>query len=151
MDDRKPWDKLPNEPERAYVRFLAYRNLGPGRSIQSAIKASKGNEKRNGQWSRDSSMYDWQERATLYDIQVLAPKLGNEVVLNWSIAAREISKTLVEEILSGKLRPRNFSEALELFNVLSNLVTPETLEAAKQSVREYLDSGKGEPGTDATD
>lgn len=146
MDERKPWDQLPNEPDRAYARFLVYLHLGPSRSILAAVKASKGDERRNGQWGRDSSNYDWQSRATLYDIQVLAPKLGKEVVINWSIAAQEMSKQLVQEILGGKLRPRNFSEVIDLFNVLSNLVTPETLEAVKQSVSGYFDAGEGEGG-----
>ena len=144
MDEqKKTWEQLENEPDRAYARFLVYLHLGPSRSLQDAIKATKGNERQSGQWGRDSSTYNWLSRATAYDINVLAPKLGTEVVINWSIAAQELSKQLVQEIMGGKLRPKNFDQALELFNVLSSLVTPETLQAVQQSVGSYFDNGTG--------
>ena len=141
-DERKPWDQLDNEPDRAYARFLVYLHLGPSRSIDRAfhVASKRTTGRAGGAWSADSTMYNWPSRATAYDINVLAPKLGTEVVINWSIAAGELSKQLLDEIREGKLRPRNFDQVLELFNVLSSLITPETLKAVQQSVGSFVDS-----------
>jgi hypothetical protein len=133
-EERKPWDQMVDEPDAAYRRFLVYLGLGPGRSIEKAIEAEKGIKRQNGQWYRDSSNYRWKERTAAYDIAMLAPQMGSEVVINWTAAANEWSKNLLEAIQGGKMKPKNFDQTVTLFNVFANFVTPETLEAAKSFI-----------------
>lgn len=144
-DERKPWEQLEDEPDRAYARFLVYLNMGPGRSVEKAIEAAKGEKRRNGQWERDGSTFNWKDRATAFDIAVLTPQMGSEVVINWTTAANEWSKNLLEAIQNGKMKPKSFEQAVTLFNVFANFVTPETLEAAKSFIGGNFGRESGEP------
>lgn len=88
-DERiEEWDRLPDEPERAYAAFIAYRDLGPSaRSIARAADVIKGKigeslgtgeggrARRNSQgrkkppanYEKWSSTYRWVERAAAWD------------------------------------------------------------------------------------
>src|SRR5262249_5670477 len=76
----KPWDQRPDEPDPAFVRFLIYRDLGPGRSLIQAYLAflrlldgsTEGVERRSipGQWYRDSRQWEWVRRARAWDVEV---------------------------------------------------------------------------------
>jgi hypothetical protein len=65
------WDRLENEPERAYRAFEVYRNLPSGkRTLIEAYRQHVGNPdaaKPSDTWSRWSSEFAWRERAAAYD------------------------------------------------------------------------------------
>ncbi len=65
------WDRLVNEPERAYRAFECYRNLPSGeRTLIEAYRQHVGNPdavKPSDTWSRWSSQFAWRERAAAYD------------------------------------------------------------------------------------
>jgi hypothetical protein len=65
------WDRLENEPERAYRAFESYRNLPSGeRTVIAAYRQHVGNPhaaKPSDTWSRWSSQFAWRERAAAYD------------------------------------------------------------------------------------
>jgi len=68
---KEVWDRIENEPERAYRAFEAYRNLPGGRrTLIEAYRQHVGNPeaaKSSDTWSRWSSRFAWRERAAAYD------------------------------------------------------------------------------------
>lgn len=83
MDIQKKelWDRLENEPERAYRAFECFLNLPSGqRTLLAAYKQHVGNPgaaKPSDTWSRWSSSFAWRERAAA-DSQKVALKAGKE-------------------------------------------------------------------------
>ena len=65
------WDRLENEPERAYRAFEVYRNFPSAeRTLIKAYRQHVGNpeaSKPSDTWSRWSSAFAWRERAAAYD------------------------------------------------------------------------------------
>ena len=70
-EKRDLWDRLQNEPERAYRAFEVYRNLpSRERTLIAAYRQHVGNPdaaKASDTWSRWSSEFAWRERAAAYD------------------------------------------------------------------------------------
>src|SRR5919112_6281577 len=70
-EKRALWDRLENEPERAYRAFESYRNLPSGeRTLIAAYRLHVGNPdavKPSDTWSRWSNEFAWRERAAAYD------------------------------------------------------------------------------------
>jgi len=134
----KPWDQLPDEPITAYRRFMIYRDLGPLRTIEKAYKAFKGNAKHSnsvpGMWGKDSVDYNWLNRATFWDIEMMSEH-GTQAVINWVLSLVELSEQTLEEMQSGRLKPRSFEQVLGALDVLGKFVTPETVEAAREFAR----------------
>jgi hypothetical protein len=68
------WDRLENEPERAYRAFESFRNLPSGeRTLMEAYRGHVGNPhapKPSDTWSRWSSEFAWRERAAAYDAHI---------------------------------------------------------------------------------
>ena len=133
-----PWDQLLDEPITAYRRFLVYRNLGPGRTLEKAYRATKGNkgqqESPPGSWTRNTTQYNWVERATAWDIEQMS-QYGTQAVINWVLSIVELSEQTLVEIQSGRLKPRSFDQLLGALDVLGKFVTPETVEAAREFAR----------------
>jgi len=66
--DRQPWEKRPDETQRAYEVFCIYRDLGPERSLQKAHDAEYGEGAGNLRYVEGwSSDYDWPDRAAAHD------------------------------------------------------------------------------------
>jgi hypothetical protein len=65
------WDRLENEPERAYRAFESYRNLPSGeRTLIEAYRQHVGDPnaaKPSDTWSRWFNQYGWRERARAHD------------------------------------------------------------------------------------
>ncbi len=104
MNETQPWDKHPDESSRAYAAFVAYRDLGPERSIDKAHRAQWSANPQNGgktapktaprHWTKWSSDYRWVERTALYDQFVDAQVL--QTYQSKLTAARE--KLLADEM-----------------------------------------------------
>src|SRR5918999_1138736 len=71
---RELWDRLENEPERAYRAFESFRNLPSGeRTLIEAYRQHVGNSdaaKPSDTWSRWSREFAWRERAAAYDAYI---------------------------------------------------------------------------------
>jgi hypothetical protein len=71
MQKKELWDRLENEPERAYRAFESYRNLSSSeRTLIAAYRQHVGNpeaSKPSDTWSRWSSEFAWRERAAAFD------------------------------------------------------------------------------------
>lgn len=65
--DRRPWDRQPNEPARAFESFAVYRGLGSKRSIAAAARQTQRSERTAQGWAQT---YRWEERAAAWDRQL---------------------------------------------------------------------------------
>jgi hypothetical protein len=72
--NKELWDRLENEPERAYRAFESYRHLPSAeRTLIAAYRQHVGNPsavKPSDTWSRWSSAFAWRERAAAYDAHI---------------------------------------------------------------------------------
>jgi hypothetical protein len=70
-ENRELWDRLENEPERAYRAFESYLGLPSGeRTVVEAYRSHVGNPaatKISDTWAKWSSDYAWRLRASAYD------------------------------------------------------------------------------------
>jgi hypothetical protein len=83
MDTEKQkelWERLENEPERAYRAFENYLTLPTGdRTLLEAYRRHVGNSlavKPSDTWSRWSSQFAWRERAAAYDDHLASLRRG---------------------------------------------------------------------------
>jgi len=71
IQKRELWDRLENEPERAYRAFECFLSLpSDHRTIVEAYRVYVGNpdaEKPSDTWSRWSNTFAWRERTAAYD------------------------------------------------------------------------------------
>src|SRR5215208_1278986 len=71
IENMEVWDRLENEPERAYRAFESFFALPGGkRTLLEAYRQHVGNPdalKPSDTWSRWSSQFAWRERASAYD------------------------------------------------------------------------------------
>jgi hypothetical protein len=70
IQKRELWDRLENEPERAYRAFESFLSLPSGeRTLTAAYQRHGGNPdaRPSDTWSRWSSDFAWRERAAAYD------------------------------------------------------------------------------------
>src|SRR5215218_6445493 len=71
IQKRELWDRLANEPERAYRAFEVFLTLPSGeRTLLEAYRRHVGNPdaaKPSDTWSGWSSSFAWRERAAAYD------------------------------------------------------------------------------------
>lgn len=60
----KPWERQKGESEKAYEAFVAYRDMGQGRTISAVVKRL---EKSRSLIDRWKDRWEWQERVRVYD------------------------------------------------------------------------------------
>ncbi len=83
--ERLPWDRQPREGEQAYAAFLAYRDLGPSRTLEATRKhlgKSPGYLKPIERWS---ALRDWRQRSCAWDdhLQSGRDKVAAEQAALW--------------------------------------------------------------------
>lgn len=75
-EERKPWERLPDENARWFARFEAFRLAGPGRSFLGAYngmgdqKGPKGSDSLPRTWRAAAIRFDWRARAEAWDAHV---------------------------------------------------------------------------------
>jgi hypothetical protein len=70
----RPWEKRDGETARAYAAFLAYRDMGPERSVVGAYRVMAGREKAvrpPGYWKGWAERHSWTFRADQFDAHLL--------------------------------------------------------------------------------
>ena len=155
-----PWDQLPTEPDEAFARFLLYRNLGPGRSQQSAyetylatfrnaapkeLTAGKSAKKPQvpGHWNDDSAKYRWVDRATAWDIDQLQ-RHGPELARLWVGILLVAARKCAEKLAQPGCRPKDFMQAIAVVDKLAPFLSPD----AVKSLQPAAESGRGKPKPD---
>lgn len=140
----EPWDQQSGEPDAAYARFLRYRNMGPGRSLDAAFAASLPAAKRHkppplsGQWIDDSARWKWVERTAKWDVHVLLTA-GRDAAAAYMIALRAFAEKTLAVVL--KVKPTDdFDQAMRAVDLLSKLITHEAVDEVLRQAR--MDSGE---------
>lgn len=149
----KDWEQLTDEPAAAYARFLIYRNLGPGRTLDAAYaanspKARKGKKRQGiapGQWTKESSDFEWRARATAWDIEQLQNIVPGAIVSVFG-AIDEFALVTLRALQSGSMRPRTWAQLMSAMGVLIGFISPETAKHAMDQFRRTV-----EPGAEETD
>src|SRR5215217_5861023 len=121
MDTQKKelWDRLENEPERAYRAFECYLSLpSDGRTVVEAYRAHVGNPnavKPSDTWSGWSNTFAWRERAVAYDDHLARLRRGayeRAIEEEATRQAREVEKTRGR---SNELLTLGYVRAMEWF------------------------------------
>jgi len=64
----KPWEiRMSGESPRAFNAFCFYRAMGYRRSIKACMELHGIEAKKYGSWARWARLFDWKNRAALYD------------------------------------------------------------------------------------
>jgi len=119
--------RLPDEPEAAFRRFLAYRNLGPSRTLDAAYRAFPGVKKgvkrcrAPGQWQRDSVAFHWPARALAWDVSVLAQK-GQAIVVRFVDALEFATTKALTALALETTKPTDWAEALKALDIIGSFV-----------------------------
>jgi hypothetical protein len=135
--ERKPWEQRPDEPEAAFVRFLIYLNLGPGRSLNAAYRtflsnlgeATEGHERPQapGQWHRDMRLFGWLSRARAWDVAVFS-EVGREAAIALMSYVRALAVKGLEALAESS-GPADWKDHLETIHALSSIIPQETFAA----------------------
>jgi hypothetical protein len=70
-----PWDRLDDEPLPAYAAFMAYRDLGLGRTVTQAYRQRQRKpdaRQVDGTWNKWVKQYRWHERVAAWDASLAA-------------------------------------------------------------------------------
>lgn len=119
------WDQQPNESNAAYARFLAYRNLGPGRTLERAAQQNPRNSNSIATYERDSSTHNWVERATAWDVANLLVQ-GKRAATLYVAAVERAAERLLEALESG-VKPDDFNSITKALELLSKLFPGESI------------------------
>jgi hypothetical protein len=111
------WDRLENEPERAYWAFESYRNLPSSeRTLIAAYRQHVGNPdaaKPSDTWSRWFNQFGWRERARAHDAHLDRLR---EKSMEKAIQQEAEEQARQAERMRGRyneLLTRNYEEAIE--------------------------------------
>ena len=76
----KCWEvRLEAESPKAFKAFCMFRNMGYKRSIKACLELHEINPKKYGSWSRYARLFNWNERAALYD-EYVAKQTERELI-----------------------------------------------------------------------
>jgi len=129
IQNKEVWDRLENEPERAYRGFEAFLSLpGRERTLLEAYRQHVGNPdamKPSDTWSRWSSQFAWRERAAAFDDHL-------------SSVRREAYERAIEE--QAAQQAREVEKTRGRFNELMTVAYMQAMEALedKDWVRDNL-------------
>jgi hypothetical protein len=114
---RELWDRLENEPERAFRAFETYRNLPNGeRTLIAAYRLHVGNPgaaKPSDTWSRWFNQYAWRERARAHDAHLDRIRERSREKAIEEEAERQAREVEKARYRYHELLTRNYEEAIE--------------------------------------
>ena len=110
----KPWEKLDDEPTKAFKAFCLFRAMGYKRSIKACMEMHGIEPKKYGSWARYARLYHWNERAAEYDAYI----------------AKETERELLAERVERKRRQMEMLNGFdELVGKRLKTLDPEKLDA----------------------
>lgn len=147
-----PWDQQPGEPSEAYARFLVYRNLGPGRSLDAAYGiANVGNRRksseRSGTWQENATAHRWRERAARWDVAQLSVVVPSTAGVIFEAIA-EFARQVLAEVQAGTHKPKSWTEVKDALIVLAGFVSPDVITATIDHASRVGDEKPGGGGAD---
>lgn len=137
----KLWEQLEGEPGAAYARFLLYRNLGPTRSLDTAYQVTKSDSSLQapGNWAAESNRYQWVERSTAWDIEMLAA-YGERAIIDYVAAIRKIAQKSLEALERESIKPKDWKSAISGIELLARLISADAPGALYQSRKDEASS-----------
>ncbi len=150
--DDQPWNRLLEENNRWYGRFLAYLALGPGRSVRAVYNQEKGHESSKQaspswkdaahrfEWERRAAAYDaWQHRGTLADKNTIDPAYAKRLA-DYATLLDRLHAHLTTELEAGSINDKVLAQyvaAMALYTRLKGAILSKESEAAhKEAERE---------------
>lgn len=110
-----PWERQPDESEKAYAAFLCYRDLGTDRNVTDAYRQSQRKpdaKQADGTWNKWVKKHRWRDRARGWDdhnlaqVQAGIDKVSRRAGIDWETERRSA--------IDAKLRlGRRFLDAVE--------------------------------------
>lgn len=97
---------MKGEPEAAYARFLVYRSMGPSRSLERAYQLatnSKEPQQVSGQWTSDSTRWEWVRRANEWDIHNLLTQSERAATL-YASAVERYAERVFDALASAEFK-----------------------------------------------
>lgn len=149
--ERKPWERMPDEPSDWYNRFLLFLGLGYNRSVVGAYRKEQQGlpeddakkdqdwDDREGapkSWYNAAHQYNWSARATAYDDAQARALLSNEEEIQRIARAKRIDAALagLEKVTNALKAKAQESVEKESVNALS-----QASKVYSQILREDLD------------
>lgn len=124
-----PWERLPDEEDSSWKRFLCYLHLGPRRSVRACYRTLMNLEKGakpTPAYYDDFDRFDWRARADAYDIHHLKKSGGRVVALQ--VAVQEASLRFVLRSLSDPAcRAKSNAELRETLDAIAKVVPDDTV------------------------
>jgi hypothetical protein len=136
---REAWERWPGEPDGAFAGFVAYRDLGRGRSVREAARKVG---RQPGNVYKESSAWGWQERARKWDDEqdrrFAAEMLDARVAMgrqHLTIANALLGKGVeaLRELDPRKLSARELREYIESAVRLARLVAGDVTDRVESS------------------
>src|SRR5262245_39637721 len=135
-DLREPWHRLDDESDSSFVRYLIYRNLGPGRSLQLGAEVyyssqhddperTKTSQAPGGHWKEESARHNWVKRARAWDVAMLSVH-GMDAV-NAFVVCLERAAEKAAQALDRLEGPQDWAEVLSSLQVLSGVIPEEVI------------------------
>ena len=140
---KKPWEQLSDEPDRSYEHFLRYLYLGPERSIDKAYALTRpvrtnaegailGNKTQRapGNWTSESTQFNWPERAQAWDVVQFSTKGRNTVLayvgyVHW-LTCRALAKGEDSDIGPGS---QDWESHLKTVEAIAKLIPAASVDA----------------------
>jgi hypothetical protein len=126
MHHSKHWERLPNEPEKAFLRFNKYREMGSKRSLRSLAREE------NVQLSAiasQSTKFDWKSRTAAWDAYLDSISQQSEIdeivamkkrQISLALKAQRVAEQGLEKLIKqvetddiAQLRPLDLSKLLD--------------------------------------
>ncbi len=138
-----PWERLENEPVRAYAAFTVYRDLGPTRSYDEATRRIYPNRENAdhavvGRIIEWSQRWRWAERARLWDDELDKFNRENQMDMIRDMNRRHISEAKALQIKAMQALNALNPEDMKPQDVLKFLTEAAKLERSAAGVPEEI-------------
>lgn len=139
--EKNIWERRRSESQTAYARFLFYRNLGPGRTLQAAWQAYHASVPDrtesdagivSGQWKQDSADYDWPARAAAWDVHNLT-EASAAVVCDYVAVLQGAARKALEKLSQADFVIPDWESFLETIRALGEYIPREAVREVQRA------------------
>ncbi len=147
-NERKAWQQLAGESNEAYARFLAFRDLGPTRTILLAYASLRPGATQSENepalrvtriWWENFRVYHWKDRAAAWDVSQMASAVPEAATTIVTLLG-ETARVCLAEVANGNIKPKDFAELKDMVVILGNLISPEVIRTTIDHAGNAVDS-----------
>lgn len=99
MEASQPWERQAGEGDKAWAAFVAFRDLGPRRTVVAALRSEGKNPGSLRRWEKWASQFHWRERARAWDAEVDRRSREAQVQAREDMARRHIEQAMALQAL----------------------------------------------------